>query len=100
VRNYYEWMLQKFSRPLYPQDVYINELYGGLAQLDAGVTTVMDVSQIHHSPEHTDAAVRGCAMPGGAGCSAISKAGGRKEVSGRCAPPEGREHFASDDQTC
>jgi hypothetical protein len=32
--------------PVYrPQDVYINELFGGLSQLDDGVTTVHDVSQ-------------------------------------------------------
>ena len=41
-----------------PQDVYINELFGGLSQLDAGVTTVHDVSQIHHSPQHSDAAIQ------------------------------------------
>jgi cytosine/adenosine deaminase-related metal-dependent hydrolase len=41
-----------------PQDVYINELFGGLAQLDNGVTTVHDVSQIHHSPQHSDAAIQ------------------------------------------
>lgn len=57
--NYYETILQKFSMVYRPQDVYINELFGGIAQLDAGVTTVMDVSQIHHSPEHSDAAIEG-----------------------------------------
>jgi cytosine/adenosine deaminase-related metal-dependent hydrolase len=41
-----------------PQDVYINELFGGLSQLDDGVTTVLDVSQIHHSPQHSDAAIQ------------------------------------------
>ncbi|SMX44569.1 amidohydrolase family protein [Maliponia aquimaris] len=59
ARNYYEAMLLGFSQHYRPQDVYINELYGGLAQLDAGVTTVMDVSQIHHSAEHSDAAIEG-----------------------------------------
>src|SRR5262249_7282545 len=45
--------------PVYrPQNVYINELYGGLSQLDNGVTTVHDVSQIHHSPQHSDAAIQ------------------------------------------
>ena len=45
--------------PVYrPQDVYINELFGGLSQLDDGVTTVHDVSQIHHSPQHSDAAIQ------------------------------------------
>jgi cytosine/adenosine deaminase-related metal-dependent hydrolase len=55
--NYYEWMLQKFSQLYRPGDVHISELFGAIAQIDAGVTTVMDVSQIHHSPEHSDAAV-------------------------------------------
>jgi 5-methylthioadenosine/S-adenosylhomocysteine deaminase len=56
--NYYEYILQKFSMVYRPQDVHINELFGSLSQLDAGVTTVMDVSQIHHSPEHSDAVVQ------------------------------------------
>lgn len=59
VNNYYETILQKFSMVYRPEDVYINILYGSIAQLDAGVTTVMDVSQIHHSPEHSDAAIEG-----------------------------------------
>ena len=29
-----------------------------LSQLDAGVTTVHDISQIHHSPQHSDAAIQ------------------------------------------
>jgi cytosine/adenosine deaminase-related metal-dependent hydrolase len=57
--NYYETILQKFSNAYRPEDVYISELFGGIAQLDAGVTTVLDVSQIHHSPEHSDAAIEG-----------------------------------------
>ena len=56
--NYYEWILQKFALLYRPSDVYISELFGGVAQIDAGVTTVMDVSQIHHSPEHSDAAIK------------------------------------------
>ncbi len=57
--NYYESVLQKLSLVYTPEDVYINELFGGISQLDAGVTTVMDVSQIHHSPEHSDAVIEG-----------------------------------------
>ena len=48
-----------FARHYRPQDVYVSELFGGLSQLDNGVTTVHDISQIHHSPQHSDAAVRG-----------------------------------------
>ncbi len=56
--TYFEFILLKFAPVYRPQDVYINELFGGLSQLDAGVTTVHDVSQIHHSPQHSDAAIQ------------------------------------------
>src|SRR3954470_14186501 len=56
--TYYEYILLKFAPVYRPQDVYINELFGGLSQLDDGVTTVLDVSQIHHSPQHSDAAIK------------------------------------------
>jgi cytosine/adenosine deaminase-related metal-dependent hydrolase len=56
--TYFEYILLTFAPVFRPQDVYINELFGGLAQLDNGVTTVHDVSQIHHSPAHSDAAIQ------------------------------------------
>jgi 5-methylthioadenosine/S-adenosylhomocysteine deaminase len=56
--TYYEYILLKFATVYRPQDVYINEVFGGLSQLDDGVTTVHDVSQIHHTPQHSDAAVQ------------------------------------------
>ena len=56
--TYFEYILLKFAPVYRPQDVYINELFGGLSQLDDGVTTVHDVSQIHHSPQHSDAAIQ------------------------------------------
>jgi 5-methylthioadenosine/S-adenosylhomocysteine deaminase len=55
---YYQYILNKFAPVYRPQDVYISELFGGLSQLDAGVTTVHDVSQISHSPAHSDAAIQ------------------------------------------
>lgn len=57
-QTYFEYILLKFAPVYRPQDVYINELFGGLSQLDHGVTTVHDVSQIHHSPQHSDAAIQ------------------------------------------
>jgi len=55
---YFEQILLGFAPFYRPQDVYINELFGGLSQLDDGVTTVHDVSQIHHTPQHSDAAIQ------------------------------------------
>ena len=57
-QTYFENILLRFAPVYRPQDVYINHLFGGLAQLDDGVTTVHDVSQIHHSPQHSDAAIQ------------------------------------------
>ena len=57
--TYFEFILLKFAPVYRPQDVYINQLFGSLSQLDAGVTTVHDISQIHHSPAHSDAAIQG-----------------------------------------
>jgi len=56
--NYYQYILLTFAPVYRPSDVYINELFGGLSQLDDGVTTVHDVSQIHHTPAHSDAAIK------------------------------------------
>jgi 5-methylthioadenosine/S-adenosylhomocysteine deaminase len=58
LQNYFGNILLGFAPVYRPEDVYISELFGGLAQLDNGVTTVHDVSQIHHSPEHSDAAIQ------------------------------------------
>jgi cytosine/adenosine deaminase-related metal-dependent hydrolase len=62
-QNYFENVLAGptgttgFARHYRPDDVYISELFGGLSQLDAGITTVLDISQIHHSQQHSDAVI-------------------------------------------
>jgi len=58
------YILGTFAGHYRPQDVYISELFGSLSQLDAGVTTCHDISQIHHTPEHSDAAIKGSADSG------------------------------------
>jgi 5-methylthioadenosine/S-adenosylhomocysteine deaminase len=97
-RNYYEKMLLGFSQHYRPQDVYINELYGGLAQLDAGVTTVMDVSQIHHSAEHSDAAIEGLRDAGRRGVFGYFEGWweGKEHPGGARRIRE--QYFSSDDQ--
>src|SRR5262245_13564198 len=62
--NYFQYILGTFAPVYRPQDVYISELFGSLSQLDAGVTTCHDISQIHHTPEHSDAAIKGSADSG------------------------------------
>ena len=58
TNNYFQKMLLGFAPVYRPEDVYISTLFGSLSALDAGVTTVFDISQIHHSPAHSDAAIK------------------------------------------
>ena len=98
VYNYYEHILQKFSMVYRPQDVHINELFGSLAQLDAGVTTVMDVSQIHHSPEHSDAVVQALRDAGRRSVFGYFEGWGDQAKYPGDARRLKTEHFSSDDQ--
>jgi len=62
--NYFQYILGTFAGVYRPQDVYISELFGSLSQLDAGVTTSHDISQIHYSKDHSVAAIKGSADSG------------------------------------
>jgi 5-methylthioadenosine/S-adenosylhomocysteine deaminase len=96
--NYYEWMLQKFSLLYRPEDVYISELFGSISQIDAGVTTVMDVSQIHHSPEHSDAAISALHDAGRRAVFGYFEGWGEKAQYPADARRIKAQHFSSDDQ--
>src|SRR5262245_23482484 len=50
--NYFQYILGTFAGVYRPEDVYISELFGSLSQLDAGVTTSHDISQIHYTQQH------------------------------------------------
>lgn len=97
-QNYYDTILHKFSMVYRPEDVYINELFGGIAQLDAGVTTVMDVSQIHHSPEHSDAAIEGLRDAGRRGVFGYFEGYGDRLQYPADARRIREQYFSSDDQ--
>src|SRR2546428_282052 len=98
--TYFEFILLTFAPVYQPEDVYISELFGGLAQLDDGVTTVFDVSQIHHSPQHSDAAIQALFDTGRrAAFGYFESAGG---VAGNQYPQDAprikRQWFSSSDQ--
>ena len=96
--NYYDTILQGFSQVYRPEDVYINELFGGISQLDAGVTTVMDVSQIHHSPEHSDAAIEGLRDAGRRGVFGYFEGWGDRTKYPQDAARIAEQYFSSSDQ--
>ncbi|MDY7233150.1 amidohydrolase family protein [Hyalangium rubrum] len=58
-KNYLDYIHTKITPVYRPKDAFIAELVASLSQLDAGVTTVVDTSQVGHTPEHTDAVIRG-----------------------------------------
>jgi cytosine/adenosine deaminase-related metal-dependent hydrolase len=96
--NYYETILLKFSVVYRPQDVFINELFGSVAQIDAGVTGVMDISQIHHSPEHSDAAIAGLRAAGRRAVFGYFEGWGEKAKYPSDAKRIREQHFSSSDQ--
>jgi len=98
VVNYFDYILGKFAGVYRPQDVYINELFGSLSQLDAGVTTVHDISQIHHSPEHSDAAYKGIADSGRRAAFGYFEGHGPKTKYPDDAARIRKQYFSSDDQ--
>ena len=56
----YQGVIQGVFTPVYqPEDAYISELVASLNQLNAGVTTTVDTSQVSHTPDHSDACIAG-----------------------------------------
>jgi cytosine/adenosine deaminase-related metal-dependent hydrolase len=100
TQNYFQKILSTFAPVYRPSDVYINTLFGALSQLDTGVTTVMDVSQIHHSPEHTEASIRALKDSGQRSVFGYFESAGN--VAGNQYPNDARRiktaHFSSSDQ--
>ena len=100
TQNYFQKILLTFAPRYRPQDVYISTLFGSLSQLDCGVTSVLDVSQIHHSPAHSDATIMALRdSERRAVFGYFESAGG---VAGNQYPQDARrikvQHFSSDDQ--
>ena len=100
TNNYFQKMLLGYAPAYRPEDVYISTLFGSLSALDAGVTTVFDISQIHHSPAHSDATIKALRdSERRAVFGYFESAGG---VAGNLYPADARrikrQHFASSDQ--
>ncbi|WP_437312979.1 amidohydrolase family protein [Sorangium sp. So ce385] len=58
-KNYFDYINATITPVYRPEDAYVAVLASSLSQLDAGVTTVVDTSQVGHTPEHTDALIEG-----------------------------------------
>ena len=91
--------IQGIFTPVYrPEDARISELVASLSQINAGVTTGVDTSQVSHTPDHTDACIDGLSAAGRRTLFAYSQGVG----SGVRYPQDIRrlraQHFSSNDQ--
>ncbi|WP_122089075.1 amidohydrolase family protein [Halalkalicoccus subterraneus] len=57
--EYLDTMLGEISSHYTPEDAYLGNLFGGIEQLNAGTTTILDWFHIANSPDHTDRAIDG-----------------------------------------
>ena len=57
TRTAFIWDLGRV--PYDPEDCYISELVACLSEISEGITTGTDTSQANHTPEHTDAMIKG-----------------------------------------
>lgn len=55
--EFFEKIPGKLGSRYRPQDLYVGNLLGALEAINAGITTVMDWSNIIHTPDHADEAV-------------------------------------------
>jgi cytosine/adenosine deaminase-related metal-dependent hydrolase len=104
--DYRNVVQRKFGANMVPDDVYVADLLSGLGCIDAGVTTVLDWSHIHNTPEHTDAAIKGLKESGVRGVFAYGTpqtvSGNWKDAPKNKFPADiarlRKQYFNSDDQ--
>src|SRR5262249_54929028 len=80
------------------EDAYIGNLIGALRSIDAGITTVTDLSQVSNSPEHSDALIKGLEDSGIRAIYAYSRGSGAGAKYPADAERLLKQHFASPDQ--
>jgi 5-methylthioadenosine/S-adenosylhomocysteine deaminase len=99
ARNYTSVLGQTFTPVYTPEDARIAELIASLSQINDGVTTTVDTSQVQLTGEHTDACIAGL-KESGRRCLFAYGAGGSDGP--RRNPQElarlRKQYFSSDDQ--
>jgi 5-methylthioadenosine/S-adenosylhomocysteine deaminase len=96
----YVSLIQRTFTPLYsPEDARIAELLSSLSQINAGVTTTVDTSQVQLTPEHTEACIAGLKESGRRAVFAYWPPG-KDDAAALAETLTGlrKKHFSSDDQ--
>ena len=98
LADYFRDVSGLLTRNYEPADAYAGELVTALGAIERGITTVVDTSQVSHTPAHTDEALRGLRESGIRALFAYSTGQG----DGVQHPQDIRrlkpQFFASDDQ--
>jgi 5-methylthioadenosine/S-adenosylhomocysteine deaminase len=95
----YGSVIQGIFTPVYlAQDAYISELVASLNQINAGVTTTVDTSQVSLSPAHSDACVAGLKESGRRAVFAYSAGVGPATQYPQDITRLRKEYFSSGDQ--
>jgi cytosine/adenosine deaminase-related metal-dependent hydrolase len=81
-----------------PEDAYIGNLIGALRAIDAGITTITDLSQVSNTPEHSDALIKGLADSGIRAIYAYARGSGPGARFPDDVERIQKQHFASADQ--
>jgi cytosine/adenosine deaminase-related metal-dependent hydrolase len=106
LMDYIQTVQRKFGANFTPEDNYVANLLSAVGCIDVGVTTVLDWSHIHLSPEHTDASIKGLQESGVRAVFAYGTpqtASGKWQEAPRHKYPSDiarlrKQYFSSDDQ--
>jgi cytosine/adenosine deaminase-related metal-dependent hydrolase len=98
VSSYQKTIIGTFTPAYLPEDAQLGELVASLSQMNAGVTTTVDTSQVSLTPEHTDACIAGLRESGRRVLFAYSAGQGAKSQYPQDIVRLRKQYFSSDDQ--
>ena len=98
VSSYQKTIIGTFTPAYLPEDARLGELVASLGQINAGVTTTVDTSQVSLTPEHTDACMVGLKESGRRVLFAYSAGQGAKSQYPQDIVRLRKQYFSSDDQ--
>jgi len=96
--NYMATIQGVFTPAYLPEDAHISELVASLNQINAGVTTTVDTSQVSLSPAHTDACISGLRESGRRAVFAYAAGVGPASQFPRDIVRLRKQYFSSSDQ--
>ena len=98
LADYFRDITGLLTPPYEARDAYAGVLVSALGAIEQGITTVVDTSQVSHTPEHTDACIRAFQEAGLRVLFAYSRGAGPAAQHPEDMRRLRRQFFASEDQ--